>query len=281
MIVTFASITTRFAILVSLGVAVSSVFQGQSTTDATLGTATATTADTSGQYTSPPVLIEDRAAVQGGSTQSSLPLTPRPEGQRQSDSGQPPGDQRVFGVLPNYRTAEGSAPFQPITTKQKFIIASKDSFDYPVFLTTAFFAGLSQLQGSDSNSYSQGVKGFAHRYGIGYADQVTSNFFPEAIIPALFHMDPRYFRKGEGSTKTRLVYTVSHIFVSKSDSGITTFNSPEILGNALASLTDMSYHTHRRTAGDALTQWGTYVEADMVGQILREFWPDIKRKLFK
>jgi hypothetical protein len=111
---------------------------------------------------------------------------------------------------------------------------------------------------------------------------VISNFFPEAIIPAVFHMDPRYFRKGEGSKKSRLGYAVSHIFIAKADSGATTFNSPEILGNALAALTGLSYHTHGRTAGDALTQWGmTYVGADMVGQILREFWPDLKRKLFK
>jgi hypothetical protein len=188
----------------------------------------------------------------------------------------------MFGVLPNYRMAEGSAPFQPITTKQKFIIATKDSFDYPVFLTTAFFAGLSQLQGSDNSLYRQGVRGFAHRYGFSYADQVMSNFFPEAIVPALFHKDPRYFRKGEGSKMSRLGYAVSYIFISKTDSGATTFNSPEIVGNALAALAGTAYHPHARTTGDALTQWGvTYVGADMVGQILREFWPDLKRKLFK
>src|SRR5207253_1169294 len=48
-------------------------------------------------------------------------------------------DKRAFGLLPNYRTAEASASFQPLTTKQKFRIATKDSIDYPVFLTTAFF----------------------------------------------------------------------------------------------------------------------------------------------
>jgi hypothetical protein len=47
-------------------------------------------------------------------------------------------DKRAFGVLPNYRTAEASVPFQSLTTKQKFSIATKDSIDYPVLLTTAF-----------------------------------------------------------------------------------------------------------------------------------------------
>src|SRR5438876_11417120 len=97
----------------------------------------------------------------------------------ESQPPQPPEDKRVFGGLPNYRTAEASVPFQPITTRQKFTIAAKDSFDYPVFLTTGFFAGSSQLQGSDNEVYGQGMKGLAHRYGISYLDQRTGNFFPE------------------------------------------------------------------------------------------------------
>ena len=49
-------------------------------------------------------------------------------------------DKRIFGVLPNYRTADGTVPFMPITTKRKFYIAAKDSFDYPVYITAAAFA---------------------------------------------------------------------------------------------------------------------------------------------
>jgi len=193
---------------------------------------------------------------------------------------EPLQDKRAFGVMPNYRTAEGAAPFHPITTRQKFTIATKDSFDGPVFLTTGMFAGLSQLQGTDDSVYGQGVKGFAHRYGINYADQVIGNFFPEAIIPALMHKDPRYFRKGEGAKWGRLYYAVSHIVVSRNDQGVTTFNSPEILGNALASMVVMSYHPHERTLRAGLYQWGvTYIGSDMVGQILKEFWPDFKRSI--
>jgi hypothetical protein len=202
----------------------------------------------------------------------------KPEGKTQLGSDQPHQDKRAFGVMPNYRTADGTAPFHPITTKEKFTIATKDSFDTPVYFTTALFAGLSQLEGADNSVFGQGMKGFAHRYGINYADQVIGNYFPEAIVPALLHKDPRYFRKGEGPKWGRLFYAVSHIVVSKNDRGVTTFNSPEILGNALASLTVMSYHPHERTLGGGLYQWGvTYIGADMVGQILKEFWPDVKR----
>src|SRR5262249_30762179 len=204
------------------------------------------------------------------------------QGKSESSQGQPPKDKRLFGVLPNYRTAELSAPFEPITTKQKFAIAVKDSFYPPVFLTTGLFAGLSQVKWAENNVYGQGMKGYAHRYVISYLDQVTGNFFPEAIAPALFHKDPRYFRKAAGSIKSRTLYAVSRIFVSKSDSGRTSFNSPEIIGNAMAAITDMSFHPHERKLGDVVTKWGfTYVTSDMIGQALKEVWPDIKRKRFQ
>ena len=202
------------------------------------------------------------------------------KGKVQLGPDQPVEDKRAFGVMPNYRTAEGMAPFHSITTRQKFAIANKDSFDGPVFFTTALFAGLSQLEGADNNVYGQGVKGFAHRYGINYADQVVGNYFPEAIIPTLFHKDPRYFRKGDGKKWGRLWYAVNRIVVSKDDNGVTNFNSPEILGNALASMTVMSYHSHERNLRAGLYQWGvTYIGSDMVGQILKEFWPDFKRNV--
>lgn len=190
-----------------------------------------------------------------------------------------PEDKRVLGVLPNYRTANGLAPFQRITAKEKFTIATKDSVDYPVFFTTAFFAGVSQLSGDNSKVYGGGVKAFAHRYGISYADQVIGNLYPEAIVPVLFHVDPRYFRKSEGSAKSRFAYAVSRLFVCKDDNGNLTFNSPEFVGNGMASLTALSYHVGERTAGDAVSQFGNYLATDLAGQILKEFWPDIKRRL--
>ncbi len=190
-------------------------------------------------------------------------------------------DKRVLGVLPNYRTANGLLPFEPITTKQKFTIFYKDSTDYPVFITTAFFAGVSQLQGTDNNIYSQGIKGFGHRYGISYADQVVGNLFPEAIVPSLFHEDPRYFRKGEGSVGSRFAYAVSRIFVCKTDTGKTAFNAPEIVGNSLASIAGLSYHVHERNASQAATQFATYIATDTIGQVVKEFWPDIKRHMKK
>src|SRR3984957_438191 len=108
---------------------------------------------------------------------------------------QAPPDKRILGVLPNYRTANETAVYTPITAKQKFTIASKDSFDYPLIALGAAIAGMGQLANSDP-SFGQGAAGFARRFGTSYADQAIGNIMTEGLFPTLLHEDPRYFRRG-------------------------------------------------------------------------------------
>src|SRR5215469_15962468 len=72
-----------------------------------------------------------------GSDGSSAPppdpsVLPAPKDSSAAPAGQPL-DKRVFGVFPNYRTTDGTQPFAPITTRQKFAIGLKDSFDWPIY----------------------------------------------------------------------------------------------------------------------------------------------------
>src|SRR5579863_3456686 len=69
-----------------------------------------------------------------------------------------PPDKRVFGVLPNYRTANETAVYTSISVKEKFVIASKDSFDYPLVLLASAIAGLGQLT-NQNPSFGQGLAG--------------------------------------------------------------------------------------------------------------------------
>jgi hypothetical protein len=60
-----------------------------------------------------------------------------------------------------------SANRKPITARQKLTIASKDSFDWPIYFVSAAFAGLYQLE-NQNPSFGQGVKGYAHRLGTSF-----------------------------------------------------------------------------------------------------------------
>ena len=186
-------------------------------------------------------------------------------------------DKRIFGVLPNYRTANESATYEPITVKQKFHIGLKDSTDYPIFLLSAAFAGLYQLEDSHP-SYGQGMAGYAKRYGATMADLTIGNMMTESIMPSLLHEDPRYFRRGTGSIGSRVAYSATRIFVTRTDSGGTRFNNSEVFGNALAAVAGNAYYPQERSVADNFNRLGVALATDAVSQILKEFWPDIKQK---
>jgi len=192
-----------------------------------------------------------------------------------------PPDKRVMGVLPNYRTVNETGTYQPISTRQKLIIASKDSFDYPLVLLGGAFAGISQLSNSDP-SYGQGVEGFAKRLAANYADQAIGNMMTEGFFPAMLHEDPRYRRLGpsRGTKKYRTWYAFSRVFITRTDSGGTRFNYSEWLGNSTGVAISNLYHPDERDAVDNVTKLLEQCATDGISQILKEFWPDIKHKLF-
>ena len=192
-----------------------------------------------------------------------------------------PIDKRVFGVLPNYRTADGTAAYQPISAKRKLWIGFKDSFDYPVYFTSAIFAGINQMENT-SPSFGQGLKGYGKRYVTSYADQALGNLMTESLFPIMLKQDPRYFSVGKtyGGTWKRTRYALTRVLICRSDTGANVFNFSEILGNSTAVGISNLYYTENRYARDNAEKLGIQVGTDAISNVLKEFWPDIKRKYF-
>ena len=189
-------------------------------------------------------------------------------------------DKRIFGVLPNNRTTEDCIPFQPITAKQKITIAFKDSFDWPVFPTAGAFAALYQIE-NQNPSFGQGMAGYAKRLGTAYGDQMIGNMMTEGFVPAAFHQDPRYFRLGTGSKLHRTVHALWAIEVARMDSGRLTFNFSEWGGNAIATAIGNAYYPDTRDWQDNLERLLVACGTDAFSNVLKEFWPDVKRKFRK
>lgn len=166
-----------------------------------------------------------------------------------------------------------------MTPGQKLDIASKDSFDYPLVALAGALAGLGQLTNQDP-SFGQGLKGFGHRLTTNYADQAMGNMFTEGLFPVLLHEDPRYFRRGTGPTLSRLGYALTRVLVTHEDSGGTRFNYSEWLGNATAVAISNAYYPESRALAANGSKLLMQVGTDAVSQVLKEFWPDIKRKMF-
>ena len=209
-----------------------------------------------------------------------LPIRAQEAAPAQPAAPPAPPDKRVLGVLPNYRTANEAAVYTPITAKQKFTIASKDSFDYPLVVLAGAIAGWGQLTNGNP-SFGQGSAGYFRRLGTSYADQAIGNMLTEGIFPSMLHEDPRYFRRGHGTIRSRTYYAITRVFVTRTDSGGRRFNFSEVLGNATGVAISNSYYPDNRSVGANIEKLGQQIGIDAISQVLKEFWPDIKRKLFQ
>jgi hypothetical protein len=213
--------------------------------------------------------------AESSSASSSTPST-----QAAGQDQEPPGGKRVFGVLPNYRTASSCQEGVAISPGRKIHIALKDSFDYPLILLSAAYAGFDQLT-NDEPSFGQGVKGYAHRLWTNYLDQAVGNMMTEGLLPVVFKQDPRYFRRGpQYKPGYRVWYALTRVIVTDRDDGRKQFNYSEWLGNATAAAVSNIWEPDDRNAASNTYKLLEYVGTDAVSQVLKEFWPDIKHKLF-
>jgi hypothetical protein len=217
----------------------------------------------------------------GQSTPSNPAATPT--GQASRAAGAQPATQeelprRIFGIIPNYRSYPSFQNAKPLTPSEKFKIAARDSFDPGTFLLAGAFAGINQATNAIP-SYGQGMAGYGRYYGATYGDFMIGNFMTEGVYPTLLHQDPRYFRRGTGSGWSRLGYAMGQIVVTHGDNRRTQFNYSEICGNATAVAISNAYNPDNRTASDAVSKLAVQLGVDMAGNILKEFAPDLYRRV--
>jgi hypothetical protein len=165
--------------------------------------------------------------------------------------------------------------------KQKFELFLRETVDPFTILSGAAGAALSQAD-NDDPKYGQGSGPYAERFGAAVADITTQNFFGDAVLSSILHEDPRYFRRGpQYRFWPRLGYSLSRLVVTKTDAGKTTFNFANIGGMALGIGLSNAYYPDRSVNGrEVATRFGTSLVASALSNILPEFWPDMKQKLF-
>jgi len=184
---------------------------------------------------------------------------------------------RIFWIFPNYRSHPNFNEAKPLSSGAKFRLAARDSFDPGTFLLAGAIAGIGQASNS-TRSYGQGMAGYGRYYGAAYGNILIGNFMTEAIFPSMLKQDPRYFRRGTGSTWSRLRYSMGQIFITHGDNRRTQFNFSEILGNSTAVAISNAYVPDNRTAADGARALGIQLGLDMAGNIVKEFAPDLYRR---
>jgi hypothetical protein len=192
-----------------------------------------------------------------------------------------PTNDRLFFVLPNYLTVENAKKIPPLTTGQKFKLVALGTFDPIEYPYVGVLAAIDQAENTDP-SFRQGLKGYAKRYGAAYADTAIENFMVGGVFPSLLHQDPRYYQLGKGGFWRRAGHAALQIFITRSDSGKKQFNYSELAGSAVAAALSNTYHPPAdRNVLNSANIWVTQIWGDAVSFELKEFWPDIRRKLHK
>ncbi len=212
---------------------------------------------------------------------SSTPDMPTPTvdpNNSNNEEGKQP--KRILWIIPNYRAVGANTHLPPLSLKEKFWLATEDTFDYSDFIFVGGLAGISMAQKSEP-SFGQGAAGYGQYYWHIFVDGGIENAMTEAIVPAVTKEDPRYYTLGKGGFVKRTGYAVSRLFITRTDAGKNTLNISEIVGaGAAAGIGNAYYPAQSNPLVKTYQRWGTQVGLDGVFNIFKEFWPDINQAVF-
>ena len=178
--------------------------------------------------------------------------------------------QRVFGVVPNFYISYVKDA-APMTTRQKYSLATHDTFDPVGFLGAGVAAGVEQATNTFAG-YGQGAAGYGKRYAATFGNGMFSDYFSNAVFPSIFHQDPRYFYQGTGSNMSRIKHAASFALVLRGDNGRPTPNYSSLLGSLAAGGLSNLYYPHADRGGTLVfANAAIGIGTRMGGTILREF----------
>ena len=188
--------------------------------------------------------------------------------------------QRVFGFLPSFNTSYIDSAVS-LTAGQKFRLAFSQTTDPVQFGIAALAAGIDEAEGGDYG-YGGGPLGYGKRWGADYLDSFDGNMIGNALLPAILHQDPRFFRRGYGSVSRRVFYAISTSFICKHDrTGKWEPNYSNLGGNlAGGAISNLYVPQDERGIDNVFEGFALVTIEGGAGSILQEFWPDISRRFF-
>lgn len=177
-------------------------------------------------------------------------------------------------------TLPAEPAYVALSRGQKFTTFATQLYSPFTFAAAGLSGGWGQMTDSPPE-YGDGMEGYGKRFGCSLADTELSTFFNKFLYPAILRQDPRYFPAQPGaSMRQRAQYAVTRVLITRHDSGRSQFNYSEALGNlSNASLANAYFASSQRTFGKTMFRFGSLFAADALGNLGREFWPDIWRRL--
>ncbi|HEY1897683.1 MAG TPA: hypothetical protein VGG62_15490 [Terracidiphilus sp.] len=167
----------------------------------------------------------------------------------------------------------------PFGTGDKFKLAVNNSVSLAAIGAAAVSAAYGQAVDTPEG-YGQGAEGYGKRFGSGMARVASANLFGTFAIASVMHEDPRFYvRKGLSFGQT-VKYSAVRIAITRSDSGKPVIDFAGLVGPLAGEFLANTYFPEgNRGVSDALIRYAADLGWKFGGNLLRQYWPSINRKL--
>lgn len=225
-----------------------------------------------------PVVVSAQAPAGAGSGSTSVPDSPQPKSQGATN---PAVDTttRFIGyvtnrsiVFPDIAAGEG-----PLTPGQKFRLFVNQSISPPYIIVAGVSAAYDQARNTPKAD-GQGWDAYGTRYGAAIARASSNSFFTSFLLASILHQDPRFFPQSHPSLWGSVKYSAQRVFVTRTDSGRSTFNTSGLVGTAAAEALANAYlPVSEQTAGKNAERVGTDLAWKFAGNMFKNYWPTLFR----
>lgn len=174
------------------------------------------------------------------------------------------------------KPVEGPEQSRALGASEKFHLAFRNFRDPFNLAGMAIDSGISTATGNSTSEFGTGWAGFGRRFGMSVADAGVSEFMSTFLICTLAHQDPHYHRDPDASGRKRILYALSRVVITRSDSGKPMFNYAEFAGTTASSLVEIPYHFERdESPGAVASRIFVSIGSDAAWNLMNEFLPDI------
>jgi len=179
--------------------------------------------------------------------------------------------QRILKAIPNFLVVYDAEPV-PLSTGQKFRLSWRTAVDPMSFGVSAAIAAGEQKTGSYPG-FGTGVAGYGRRFGAAVGDGTIGTMLASAVLPTIFHQDPRYYYRGTGSRSSRMMYVLRQAVEQKGDNGRWQFAWSNTLGSVGSALISDTYypHTGHQWGSETMQLTGLSILSNGIANAMQEF----------
>jgi hypothetical protein len=222
--------------------------------------------------------------------------TPKPPDQAGQPPAKPPGQNetlaaqvtdaakkpvQLFNLLERKSIVfpDIAADTTALSTGQKFQLFVDNSVSVHTIMGSVLGSAIGQADNSPTG-FGQGWDAYGKRFGSSMARGASAEFFGTFVLASALHEDPRFFPEVNPRFVHGVKYSVKRLFVARNDAGRDTVNVSGLVGPLMAEgLANVYWPDRNRTVGDTLLRYGIGLATRAGGNMIREYWPVLRRKM--